>query len=1367
MSSVDNRIVNMKFDNASFERGVSTTIGSLGRLEQSLQFKDATKGLAGVQGAIANFHMGPIEGAITRVSSAFVAMSTVAITALSNITNRAIDAGANIAKSLTIDPISSGFSEYEQKMGAIQTIMAGSGENLKTVNKYLQELNTYSDKTIYSFSDMTQNIGKFTNAGISLKDSVASIKGVANVAALSGANAEEASRAMYNFAQALSSGAVRLQDWKSIELANMGTKEFKDQLIEAAVAAGTLRKTSGGMYETITSKKRMALSATEGFNDSLKEEWLTTEVLNKTLGEYSNANTDIGKRATAAAQDVKTFSQMLDTLKESAGSGWAETWELVFGNFKQGKKLWTGLSQFFGGFIERSAEARNHILKDWAKLDGRKNLFAGIKNVVGALGDVLRPVKEAFREIFPAMTGKRLAELTENFREFTEHLRLSEGTIENIKRTFKGLFAIFSIISSVISGAIGAVAKAIGALFSLSGSTSGGLLRFTGNVGDMISSFDEMLKKGKVIEKFFGALGTALAAPIKFIHDLAGAIGSLFTGKKNTFLDDMVRRFESLGPVLDTVRAKIQEFITYLKGLVGSFSLGDLFDFGGEGKKATGQIDAMQASLGQTAGVFDRIKAAASGFWNSIQTTFNKIREAVTGLFEGLNLQDVLALINTGFFIALFKTIKDLSGKIGGLLDSYSQMIDKAGGVLDQVTQNLKSMQAEVRADVIVKIAAALALLAVAIFILSKINPGSLAKSLVAVGALLAMMIASVKALEKATSMKGSFNLTTMAIGLIALAGAIAIMAGAVALFGMMDEDQLKRGLTSVGLILAAIVGSAVILSKTGGAGQLMIAAASITVLAVSLTVFAAALKLYSMLDTTMMLEGGLKIAAALTVIGLTMRAMPKNMLANAAALTIVAVALNILAVALKVMSTLSGGDTGQALTLLGGSLLIIALALRAMTGAQSGAASILLFAVALNMLIPPLLVLANLSLTQLGMALLGLVGIFAVLGIATVVLTPIIPLIAALGAAIALLGAAMLMAGAGMFLFAAGLAILATLGAGSIAVITGVIVAVAQLIPVVMEQIGLGIVAMAKVIGEKAPVIMEAIGKLLDEFIEFILEYAPKLYDAVFVLLGKFMDAVEKRVPEIAEKGANIVIAFIKAIGEQSERIIKAAGEMMLDFLEGITDWLNDNKDRIHDVGHDLAKAIIDGVIAGITGLGSGVGDALMGMARGAWDKVKGFFKVGSPSKLAEDLGEWIVIGWAKGIDNKGDMVADSMESAGEGGVIALKKTMKQMADAIATDLNAEPVIAPVLDLTKFRESAAEIQSMLATKPVTADVSFNQAASISSTSQQAASVETAQQNNSPIIFEQNNYSPKALTPIEIYRNTRNQLSLAKEVLAV
>lgn len=368
-TTIDERVVEMKFKNSDFEKNAQQSLSTIAKIKQSLNFKDSAKGLDGISSAAKNITFSNMSSGLDTVRVKFSALEVMAIATLTRITNKITSTAESIAKSLTIEPVSTGFEEYELKMDSIQTIMASSGADLETVKDKLEDLNKYADDTIYSFSDMTTNIGKFTNAGVDLDMAVNAIKGISNEAAVSGANANEASRAMYNFAQALSAGYVKLIDWKSIELANMATVEFKDQLLETAVSAGTLQKAADGMYKVLStdgngSTMDGTISATQNFNDSLSYQWMTTEVLTTTLAKYADKTTEIGKKAYSAAQDLKTFTQMMDTLKEAAGSGWGTTWETIIGDYNQAKVVFTELGNTFSDIITKSADARNTLLAE-------------------------------------------------------------------------------------------------------------------------------------------------------------------------------------------------------------------------------------------------------------------------------------------------------------------------------------------------------------------------------------------------------------------------------------------------------------------------------------------------------------------------------------------------------------------------------------------------------------------------------------------------------------------------------------------------------------------------------------------------------------------------------------------------------------------------------------------------------------------------------------------------------------------------------------------------------------------------------------------------------------------------------------------
>ena len=382
MSNIDNRVLQMEFDNSLFDKNVEASIETLAKLNNALKLEGIDKNLSDLSSNVNNLDFSKVGDSMEDVKGKFSKLTDY-------LTKGSIDFGSRIVKAInqeidqaihttinklehtlkefTIAPITQGFSEYELKMGSVQTIMASTGEDIGTINKYLDELNTYADKTIYSFSDMTSNIGKFTNAGVKLEDAVSAIQGISNVAAVSGANANEASRAMYNFAQALSAGYVKLIDWKSIENANMATVEFKNALIETAVELGTVVK-EGDLYRSTTTDANGSVSdlfdATKNFNDALSAQWMTTEVLTTTLAKYSDENTELGEKASKAATQVKTFSQLMDTLKEAIGSGWARTFELFIGDFEQAKELFTSISDVVGGFIDNISDARNSLLEE-------------------------------------------------------------------------------------------------------------------------------------------------------------------------------------------------------------------------------------------------------------------------------------------------------------------------------------------------------------------------------------------------------------------------------------------------------------------------------------------------------------------------------------------------------------------------------------------------------------------------------------------------------------------------------------------------------------------------------------------------------------------------------------------------------------------------------------------------------------------------------------------------------------------------------------------------------------------------------------------------------------------------------------------
>src|SRR5690606_12566434 len=366
--------------------------------------------------------------------------------------------------------------------------------------------------------------------------------------------------AMYQLSQALSTGTVKLMDWNSVVNAGMGGQVFQDALKETARAHGVA-------VDEIIKKQG-------SFRESLSEGWLTAEILTDTLAGFTgdlNAEQlkamgyneaqiqgilEMGQTAQDAATKVKTMTQLLDTLKEAAGSGWAQTWQLIFGDFEQARELWTNVNNVLSGMIDASSDARNKVIGDWNELGGREVAIEAISNAFTALMDVLRPIREAFRDIFPPATGQQLYNITVAIRDFTERLKVSETTAENIKRTFRGVFAVLDIGWSIIKGLAGVIFDLVGALMA----GSGGVLEFTGGVGDFLVRVRDAIKNGDGLRNFFEGLSSVLTAPINLLRDLAGWIKQVLgegvnsDGASEAF-DRLRARIKPLHAAVDALRA--------------------------------------------------------------------------------------------------------------------------------------------------------------------------------------------------------------------------------------------------------------------------------------------------------------------------------------------------------------------------------------------------------------------------------------------------------------------------------------------------------------------------------------------------------------------------------------------------------------------------------------------------------------------------------------------------------------------------------------------------------------------------------------------------------------------------------------------
>lgn len=907
-TTVDERVVEMRFDNKQFEQNIQTSLSSLDKLKKSLNLEGAAKGLETVNDAAnkCSGNMSPLSNAVETVRVRFSALEVMAITALQNITNSALAAGKNLVSAFTIDPIKTGFEEYETQINAVQTILANTsskGTTLDQVNNALDELNHYADMTIYNFTEMTRNIGTFTAAGVDLDTSVAAIKGIANLAAVSGSNSQQASTAMYQLSQALAAGTVKLQDWNSVVNAGMGGQVFQDALKETAKVHGI------AIDEMIKDEG--------SFRETLSKGWLTSDILTETLAKFTgDLNEDqlrtmgytddqiksimeMGKTANDAATKVKTFTQLFDTLKEAAQSGWTQSWEIIVGDFEEAKELLTEVSDTFSAVINASADARNKMLQDWKDLGGRTMMIEAVKNVFEGLVSVAKPVREAFNEIFPPMTGKQLAEITERIRDLTAKFKMGEESSKNLKNTFKGVFAVIDIVGQAFKAVAGGIGELIG-LFLPAGN---GVLSLTGSFGEYLVKLDETVKKTDIFGKAVSTVVDIVKTVITFVKTAGEKVKEFgkAAGEKFDF-----HGFELFHSFLERVHNRMAQ----IGDGAGKMKSGVIvaFEMMGEALEKCKFLKVMEA-------LWTAVKVIAGGIADAVGTMMGTLAEKL-GNADFSGVLDILNSIAVGgIALSVSKFLKSVTEPLEGL----NGVLEGVTGILDGVRGCFEAYQTNLKAGTLLKIGAAIALLAGSIVAISLIDSDKLSASLGAITVLFANLLGAMAIFNKISSDTGKVSKACTAM--IAMSVAVSILAGALKKVSDLDWGELARGLVGIAGLTAIVVASSKAMAS--GQKQVMKGATSLIIFGVAIKILASACKDLSRLQWDELGRGLTGVGVLFAEIAVFLRVAKFNgkMISTATGIVILSAAMKVLASACKDFGQMEWSEIGKGLAGIGGLL--------------------------------------------------------------------------------------------------------------------------------------------------------------------------------------------------------------------------------------------------------------------------------------------------------------------------------------------------------------------------------------------------------------------------------------------------------------
>ena len=949
-------------------------MSTLDKLKQALKFEGASKGLENISSGIKGMNFNPLTSGIEVVRDRFSALEIAGVTALVRITNAAITTGKNMMSALTIDPIKTGFSEYETQMNAVQTILANTsskGSTLQDVNRALGELNTYADKTIYNFTEMTRNIGTFTAAGVALDKSVTSIKGIANLAAVSGSTSQQASTAMYQLSQALAAGKVQLMDWNSVVNAGMGGEVFQNALKRTAKQMGTdvdaMIKKYGSFRESLT-----------------KGEWLTTDVLTETLTQLSGAYTEadliakgyteeqakqitqLADTAVNAATKVKTFTQLWDTLKEAAQSGWTQSWQIMVGDFEEAKDLLTSISDSVGAVIGKSADARNKLLSEGLSTGWKQILDRGINDA------------DAFKEAIKSVAkeqGVAVDDIITKSGTFEKSLGEGWVTADILGKSINKLTDEVSGLSEEELKSRGYTMDSVKALKALNEHVKDGSI----NLEDFAKRMSRQSGRENVIEGFknaFQSLGQVITAFKdsfrEFFPATTGEQLYNLTVKFKQFTASLKPSEEAMGKIkttfrglfaaLDLVRYGLGQLLkpfgeffggSLLKNVGSKFlditaSMGQFFIDLNKNVKSNGSFQYLQEVitnvLNTVSGVIDAfigkfggVKEGVSKTGQVIGAVFlwlkNLLSPVVEWLRSNLTVKNLFAGLVGGGAFAMFRAfantakkftggIEEIKEKVLGLFGKKEEATSGFKEFLGGIQDSLKNFSQGIKIASVFAIAASVTLLVSAIERLSKLKPEQVAGGILSISLMLKVLNKSFKDLTSSLKDYGGTNVVKAGFSLMLMAQAIKMLAKAAETFGNMDWAELVKGLGGVSV---AIFGLSKGLNSIKEVNISPSTSVALIVLSESCKILAKAAKMFADMSWEDITKGLIGMAGALTELTGATYILSEysngNALKGAGAILIMSLSMGMIAKNLRKLGSMSWESIAKGLTGIGYAL--------------------------------------------------------------------------------------------------------------------------------------------------------------------------------------------------------------------------------------------------------------------------------------------------------------------------------------------------------------------------------------------------------------------------------------------------------------
>lgn len=807
---IDEKVVSMEFDNKRFERNVSTTINTIDKLKESLQFKDASKGFEEITESSKKVNMSSLGQSVETVKLKFSALQIAAVTALTNITNSAVNAGKRLVASLSTDNIAAGWNKYEQKTGSVQTIMNATGKSIEEVNGYLDKLMWYSDETSYGFTDMTASLAQLTSAGGNIDNLIPMIEGIANATAFAGKGAAEFSRAIYNLNQSYSAGYLQYMDWKSLDLAGVSSKQLKQTLIDTAVELGKIQE---------------GQITLENFASTLSDKWADTEVMEKgfakfaglteaaykavNAGEYDTATEaiealassydEVAVKAFKSAQEAKSFKEAIEATKDAVSSGWMRTSEIIFGDYEKSKEVWSRLTNTLWDIFASSGEKRNEILQTalgsgWdsfmssnavlykdgfegqlKKVFGDKGL--DINELINEEGSLEKAVQKALNDgsISANDLSTALNESVSELRNCTDEQLKELGLTREIVDSWE-------LSADAVEGYADAISKLSGREMLIEG---------VANIGKSILTIFDKIKEAwnEVFPSSTASKANALYKGLSGFYNITEKLFNVISENGDKIKDIFVAIFTPIKWATNAIKTLFNLIWPSVKMLASALSdiatiplnvLSKIGKFFSGLKGNTKTIDNATTGTNRFKDALEKLCSGIKTYVKNIKDAmeqskfldtllnvaknlFTIVKKILSGLGNGLisfleGLGNTFANADATTFVALLNTLIS-----SGILASLFKIIKDFSGIkkigskiassLNGIRDTLKSFQNQLNAQAIKDIAVSIAILSASMMALSLVDADKLWTSVKVMSALIVVLSAAFISIARLTNM--------------------------------------------------------------------------------------------------------------------------------------------------------------------------------------------------------------------------------------------------------------------------------------------------------------------------------------------------------------------------------------------------------------------------------------------------------------------------------------------------------------------------------------------------------------------------------------------------------------------------------------